>query len=226
MCFSHIKIDSVFYFTIKGAVPYWKAGDKVLNQIACKMTDTLICKANIDQKNRDIYIYGFEIAISTIFGLLSILIFSAVFCTWITGFYFLCMFVPLRIYAGGYHALTYKKCYIISMLSYMAVLIAKDMLWDKVPQFIWGLSLISAFVVIVLKAPLRNEHHPLKTEKLNKCRKRAILVVVTEFAWILNCAMRKNEDLLKMPILSICLVALAMIVQIVLNHKDNKGGRL
>lgn len=203
-----------------------ESGDKVLNQTAFKMTDTLICKANIDQKNRDIYIYGFEIAISTILGLLSILIFSAVFSTWITGVYFLCLFVPLRIYAGGYHALTYKKCYIISMLSYMAVLIVNDMLWDKVPKLIWGLSLISAFVVIVLKSPLRNEHHPLKTEKLNKCRKRAILVVVTESAWIVNCTIRKNEDLVKMPILSICLVALAMIVQIVLNNKEKKGGRL
>lgn len=73
-----------------------------------------IIKSNLSQ----IYIYGFQLTISTLCSLLSILLLSS-FSNFIFGITFLLFFMPLRFCAGGYHSNTYQKCFILTNLCFL-----------------------------------------------------------------------------------------------------------
>ena len=87
----------------------------MLNKVACKLAKKIVECSDTDKE--EIYIYGLELIISTFFGLSSILLISCLLFCFTSGLVFISVFVPLRLFTGGYHAENYGKCFIISNIS-------------------------------------------------------------------------------------------------------------
>lgn len=66
----------------------------------------------IDIKDRDIYIYGLEIILSTIAITLTLISMGIIFRKLILTLVFISIFMLLRTYTGGYHAEKFSQCFL------------------------------------------------------------------------------------------------------------------
>lgn len=112
----------------------------MLNKVAGKLAKKLAECSDADKE--EIYIYGLELIISTFFGLISILVISCLLSCFTSGLVFISVFVPLRLFIGGYHAATYSKCFVFSNISYLIVLLVRDITLEVIPIWIWSFLLI------------------------------------------------------------------------------------
>lgn len=128
----------------------------------------------IDGKKLDIYIYGFEILISSIINILIALIIGFVFSQAIECVIFLVIFIYMRKYCGGYHAETYLKCNVIFAINIILVmLIVKES--ANYPMYVYLLISIICLAAVALFAPIANKYKPIDKEK----KKRYRLIAVT-----------------------------------------------
>ena len=95
----------------------------MLNKVAYKIAKKIVECSDADKE--EIYIYGLELIISTFFGLVSILLISCLLSRFTSGLVFISVFVPLRLFTGGFHAATYTRCFVISNISYASSVVAE-----------------------------------------------------------------------------------------------------
>lgn len=181
----------------------------MLNKIAGKLAKKLIRYSETGEE--EIYIYGLELIISTFFSLLSILLVSCLLSSFTSGLVFISVFVPLRLFTGGYHAETYSKCFVISNLSYLLILFLKYITWKIVPMEIWWCLLAGMCYYIIKNAPIINPAQPINESKQKRSKKITKYILIADIVWILSLALSRRE-LMAMAILSICLVSAMMLI--------------
>ncbi len=159
----------------------------------------------------EIYTYGLEVIISTVIGVASILLESYLLSSFVSGLVFLAVFVPLRLFTGGYHAKTYGKCYFISNLSYVFVLFVRYIISDKFPSEIWACLLLCICFYIIKKAPIVNPAQPISDKKQRRSKRITKGILMVDIVWIV-CLYFYKSDLMIMAILSICLVFILMLI--------------
>lgn len=89
-----------------------------MQNLAQSTADRLVARGIIQEKDVPVYCYGLEAIYSSTLELVSILLLAALVGNfWQTVAFFLA-FIPLRVYAGGYHATTRLRCFLISLAVY------------------------------------------------------------------------------------------------------------
>ena len=87
-------------------------------------------------------------------------------------------YIPLRIYAGGYHAATPRKCCIISLIMLVGSLLLISHAERMLIPF-YALAVSAALILIVLM-PISDIHKPLGKAERRKYRTKGIAVLLTE----------------------------------------------
>lgn len=164
-----------------------------------------------DTDKEDIYIYGLEIIISTTIGLSSILLLSYMLSSFMSGLVFLSIFAPLRLFTGGYHASSYGRCFIISNLSFLLVLIIGDIIWEKLSFWGWMFLLSFLCYYIITNAPVVNSNQPISKSKQRQNKKNARLILIFDIVWIIYLSINQKK-LMVIAILGICLVGIFMLI--------------
>jgi accessory gene regulator B len=139
----------------------------------------LIKNKVVDIKKRDVYVYGLEVIILN-FTLLAIALgislLSGAFMHFVM---FVVVFLPLRVFAGGYHAKTSERCLVLSTLLYSAT-VAIVRLFPLLYESIYATSagIIFAAVIFAL-APLVSKNNELNESqvKRNRLITRVLLIV-------------------------------------------------
>lgn len=121
-----------------------------------------------------------ELIISTVVGLTSILLISYLLFELKSGLIFIIMFVPLRLFTGGYHAKTYGKCFVISNCAYLTILVLKYIMWDNIPSGIWIGLLVIASCYIAANAPVIYQAQSISEYKQMRCKRIAKYILITE----------------------------------------------
>ncbi|MCM1285695.1 MAG: accessory gene regulator B family protein [Acetobacter sp.] len=137
----------------------------MIKDFAEKITTTFINKKIIKSEDREIYNYCFETTIVTLISYISLFVLSIIFNEFICSTIFLITFAILRKICGGYHADNYIKCTIMSLASYLfMILIIK-----KFSIIFSNIILISiiGLIIIFLLSPMQDKNKPF-TEKQNK----------------------------------------------------------
>lgn len=181
----------------------------MLNQLAKKMARALVDDENVEKQA--ICIYGLELIISTVVSFISILIISMLMLDFLSGVVFIFIFAPLRLYVGGYHAKTYRKCFFVTNVSYLFLLILKDLCWNDIPLYIWKILVLAIVIFIGISPPLVSEEQPISKEKKKKSNgyARCILLIDLIIIIILSSI---DIELMVMAILSMCLVFIFWII--------------
>ena len=86
----------------------------MLNACATALTDRLLCRFPMAQGHRAVYVYGFEITLSSLAVMFSVFTLSCLCGAVYTSITFSLIFVSIRLFSGGYHAKTYGCCFILS----------------------------------------------------------------------------------------------------------------
>lgn len=186
-----------------------KGDGRMLKVISSKFAQQLE-KSEKDNKEK-IYAYGLEIIISTGIGFVSILASASFLGAFNSGVIYILIFAPLRMFVGGYHAQTYRRCFVVSISSFLALLLISKMTWNTFILFPIVFAFLCACCYIFLKKPVINKKQVISLQKRNNNLKiaRAILsidvFVIKYLAWI-------NKELMCMAALSVILVAILILI--------------
>lgn len=91
---------------------------------------------------------------------------------------FLVFYIPLRSYAGGYHASTPRRCYFISIVIIMEMLLFIGYVDLSI---IYIILLLVGMVVCFAFAPVEDKNKPLDRVEISVFKKRAYLILSIEF---------------------------------------------
>lgn len=176
----------------------------MLHKISKAMAKKLAMSS--EPEKEEIYVYGLELIITTFLGLASIVLVSGVLSEWSSAWIFTGIFVPLRLCTGGYHADTYGKCFVISNLSYLSLLIIKKLTEGRVPMLVWLVLLAIACWYIGKNAPVLHRNQMINEQKQKRNRKTARVLLIVDVAVSLGFSLYQ-EELMVMTVLSVCLIA-------------------
>lgn len=105
-----------------------------MGKIAILLADYIIHKGIIDEKERNVYEYGFVIAGETILNLFISISIATILHMVVEGILFFIIFIPLRTYAGGLHLNYYWTCLTLSCIVFTAVLLGGKFI--ELPAFL------------------------------------------------------------------------------------------
>lgn len=165
----------------------------MINKLSCLVVNKLLNEGNISYEEKDLYVYGlFMFISSTLYFILSS-IFGLIFGCLFESIIFYFAFQLIRKYAGGYHASTEIRCEILSTLSILLcvliIRILKEHNFNLVLLCITGFSI----VVIVALCPLDTPEKPLSVNEFKYFRKISwiillvlVVIVIISYCFHLN----------------------------------------
>ena len=141
-----------------------------------KLTDFLCAKKYIESEKREIWVYGYELIISSLIAVLLVFLVGALIGQAVQAVLFLIAFSLTRKYSGGYHAESYLKC----MLLFVFVFLLNAALTVLIMPIynlgiLAGLALLHIFAVLDM-APIENKNKPMSDGEKRVNRVKSIVI--------------------------------------------------
>ncbi len=130
----------------------------MLHRLSQNITDFLISREVINEKDAEIYVYGYEMIISGIIDFLITMIIGILLGCPLNAVIFFIMFVSIRLYSGGYHANNYVKCKLIMISLLLVVLEISSIVLPLNAVCILMLLLV---ITVCFHSPIENQNKPL-----------------------------------------------------------------
>ncbi len=131
----------------------------------------------ISPEMKDVYQYGIEITISSIFNITLVLLCSLALGNVLAGITYLFVFIFLRSFTGGYHATTYLRCNITMVVTFIITFILyKIITYYAVPLFVCEAISLVNLIPIVIFSPVPNKHKPLTNVQRKRSYKLSLLI--------------------------------------------------
>ena len=127
----------------------------MLNKSARYLANRLLRQQVISEEALDVYIYGFELLISFFFSTSVILLAGMIAGQIFETLAFLACFILLRSFTGGYHALTYWFCTVVTVSVFCAVLLLAHFL--PVNILAYGAVFPLGLVILLLFSPVETQ---------------------------------------------------------------------
>lgn len=145
--------------------------------MAIRITDYWEKSNIIASEKKDVYVYGLDIILSTIWITFIVALISLAFGDILyLIFYFLCFF-PLRGYCGGFHAKTHWGCALMQCVSFTGVVLASVALGAYLPFL--PLVLFTVMFLPTMKfAPAEHPENPINPDKKKTLRRNGLITLV------------------------------------------------
>lgn len=131
----------------------------------------------ISPEAKDVYQYGIEITVSSVFNTLLVLLCSLALGDILAGITYLFIFIFLRSFTGGYHAATYLRCNIIMVVTFIiAFILYKIIVCFSFPVFLFGIASAVNLIPIIIYSPVPNKHKPLTETQRKRSYKLSLLI--------------------------------------------------
>lgn len=164
--------------------------------------------------------YGMERGKVILITTLTALALGCIFGILFQGLVFWCSFCLLRRYAGGYHADTQNRCYVISLV--VAILSFSCIRWiEHMGTVGFLLQAISLFIILLL-APVENKNRVLdESEKKKYGIKTRVIAVLLSFIYVILCI--ANRQAIAIPVgIAFLVVAISLITGYIKGVRQKK----
>lgn len=165
----------------------------MVEEMVLKLVNQMEVKKIIEKSNRDYYEYVLIMMIERIIAIGSLMIVSVIFKQFFPTIAFLTFFLSLRKRTGGYHADKFWQCYLLTMITYIGVILAAPILSEN-PHIMYTLLF---FAVLVIEG-IGTINHPninLDESELWETKKAARLLVLIEVGIIAVLIVLKRNQL-------------------------------
>ena len=155
-----------------------------MKKLESRFISMLIKEGLICNEEREIIIYGLHQILMLSVNIITLILLGFLSDKPIQGLFFLLVFWPLRIYAGGYHAKTEKECFFLS-----AVIECIIFLCMRFVTFTFLLMFIISFLLIIciaVFAPIENQTKKLDELEYHTYKRKVCCTLCIEF--IILCA--------------------------------------
>ena len=125
----------------------------------------------------DIYIYGFELLVSSVIETISLLLIGLLTGKLIDTIIFIISFSSIRVFSGGYHANSYLKCFIVTVAYYLLVLFSAYIMLAFPNRTIILIAIITLFlslILFILMSPVKS-----KGKSILNYKKQKILSIIS-----------------------------------------------
>lgn len=135
----------------------------MLNKISNKLATHLAKNKIIQCDEISLYVYGFELLISFLFSTLTIIVFGIIFNFITETVVFLLVFILLRSYSGGYHALTYSFCTCVTLIVYATTVLLSHCL--TITREFFFVLIVAGIVILSIFAPVKNPNKEISVKR-------------------------------------------------------------
>lgn len=149
----------------------------MIKYLSENITAFFIYKEIINHEEKDIFVYGLHLIISSIIGIAIILTIGLSINRMIDTLVFLFVFISVRTYSGGYHASTYTKCNLTLISIYLIIIIATNIVPIKYLNALSHCTVITTILIVLKYAPIENKNKKL-TILQKKTNKRISLFLI------------------------------------------------
>ena len=184
-------------------------------ELSEKLVDAMINIGTIHKEDKELYLYGGHLLIVTLANILTTICIGIFMGMFWESIMFMLTYIPIRIYAGGYHSKTQARCYMVSIfINGFAMIAIKWIIWHSM---ICYMLLIVSQIGIVALAPIDDNK-----KLLNENEKRIYRRNLYGLLCIINCIILICKVLSCLIIVNCMMVALgiALIMLIVGKFKN------
>lgn len=194
---------------------------EILDSLSIYFTDRLIGCSARDSDRYAILEYGFKQIIANVLWIVSTTILGLIFFNWQFLVAFILYFVPLRLFAGGYHCNTYAACFIVTNLIFIAVCVCSRLVILSGLAYLDVFILIGSVLYIFAYAPAPNPKHPISKKKLKRNRliTREILITLLVLV-MLEGIVIKSDVILTVASFSVFAVAILMGIEQIKKRRE------
>lgn len=132
--------------------------------------------------------YGLEIFISSVLEVFSIMMLSIFSKNFVETLLFFGALIPLRIYAGGYHADTKLRCYIISLVVYGIFSLLLKTVSNNVYMTFNIAELLFTLTAVCVAAPVVHHRRNVNDIEIQNYKKISITICAIQSVIILICS--------------------------------------
>ena len=154
----------------------------MVEKIVMELVDQMEDRKIIEKSSRDYYEYVLVTLAEHIIGVGTMLIFGMLFKQFIPTVIFLVFFLSLRKRTGGYHADKFWQCYLLTIITYIAIIQMAPVLSQK--KVIMYAILLFAVLVIEVIGTVNHPNIDMNKDELQENKKSARLLVLMETAII------------------------------------------
>lgn len=152
----------------------------MFNYVSARITENMVKSGAVADEDKELYLFGIQQGLTIVLNLVTTVIIGLAFGVLWQVMLFMTAYIPLRSFAGGYHAKTPQRCYVLSIL----LLIAVALMIKYVDLHIYaqlGL-LISASITVFVMSPVGNENKPLDELEKKVYKRKTIVICISEIS--------------------------------------------
>lgn len=186
-------------------------------KIAERITENMEDNHIIKHDDRELYVYGFNQGLNILLNLITTLVVGLLFRNILELAIFMATYIPLRSFAGGYHAKTPVRCYIFSIILILAFSLM--MKYVHFTIFICSIMIVVSSSIILFLAPVEDKNKPIDEREQNVYRKKSFIILAVEIcSWPFMCLILRKYEVI-IPIVFITEASM-LILGIVKNQKN------
>ena len=174
------------------------------------LADYIIKKGMAEEKDREVYEYGFVVAMESGLFVLACIIASLYLHMIVEGGLFFMIFVPLRSYAGGLHLNKFYSCFALSCLTFWAILmVARN---AHMPIVATAIIIEILEICVYLLYPVENINRTVDSGENRRFRKRLEKVLFMHLAIAIVCVVLNYERYIVVIAATYVMVVITMII--------------
>lgn len=150
----------------------------IFARLSHKIGDNLVRSNVIKEEDAEIYIYGINQIFVSVLNVSSALIIGLILGMFFESVIFMAAYIPLRSFAGGYHAKTPLKCYIFSVA--MLIVVLTGMKHLSMADLVCYVLLVVAALIVLVFSPVEDKNKPLDEAEKKAYKRRTVLITVVE----------------------------------------------
>ena len=193
----------------------------MIQKVCLKLCDHFIETGIIAPENKELYCYGMHQGTVILFNLLTALLIGVMLDSVPEVILYFAAYIPLRIYAGGYHAQTPRRCYFFSVILITAILLA--IRFFPISQRICCFGMVTAFILIFILAPIEDKNKPFTEKEQIFFKKQTIRLLFTETAIFTTALYLKYTSMTTCIFMAFATVTVMLILGRIKNHAIEKS---
>ena len=182
---------------------------ELLARLAVKIVNNLVHSGVIKEEDAEIYIYGINQILTSVLNVSSALIIGLIFGVFPEIAVFMAAYIPLRSFAGGYHAKTPLSCYVFSVI--MLIVVSIGLKYLHLADWVYYAVLVAATLVVLVLFPVEDRNKPLDEIEHRVYKKLTILIAAVELTLAMLLKLLMFDDLFIATAYSFVVLSLMLI---------------
>ena len=189
---------------------------ELLARLAGKIGNNLVHSGVIKEEDAEIYIYGINQILTSVLNVSSALIIGLIFGMFSEIAVFMAAYIPLRSFAGGYHAKTPLRCYVFSVI--MLIVVSIGLKYLHIADCVYYAVLVAATLVVLVLSPVEDRNKPLDEIEQKVYKKRTMNIAAVEVMVCLALKFVGYDNLFVAVVYSFVVLSFMLVAGKVKNH--------